>query len=215
MVEVPISLQCSYADGYMRKRPGSEPGVCSRFVTTLHTMAGFLGALQKIIDTSIQGTSIQGSAQQGLEHARLPVSRQYQHVHRRTLASRLAGTLRRDKVEVLQSVPDALERRVGRQLSIADDTDAADGAEVGLVYERRKELAELVHAAEVLDLDIVQRQMSNECLEEVLGVLAFNQELNAAIDAAMWFPADAIPLRCHAQRNSRLWRTTPSIASSL
>ena len=44
MVEVPISLQCSYADGYMRKRLGSESGVCSRFVTTLHAMAGFLGA---------------------------------------------------------------------------------------------------------------------------------------------------------------------------
>ena len=62
MVEVPISLLCGYADGYMRKRLGSEPGVCSRFVTTLHAVAGSLGALQKVIDTPIQGTPIQGSA---------------------------------------------------------------------------------------------------------------------------------------------------------
>ena len=62
MIEVPVSLQRSYADGYMRERLCSEPGVGSRFTATLHALAGFLGAPKKIVDTSIQGILSQGSA---------------------------------------------------------------------------------------------------------------------------------------------------------
>ena len=111
-----------------------------------------------------------------------------------------------EEVGAIQRVADALERCFGGLLRVADDADAADDAEVGCDRERREEASKLVHAAEILDLDFREREAQGELLEEVLGILAFDQKLNAA--------ADLDPRRRHAQRTSRLWRTAPSMASS-
>ena len=71
-------------------------------------------------------------------------------------------------------------------------------------HESREKTSQFVHAAEILNLDALERKMLNERIKEIELVLALHEQLKFGLDSSCY---------CHTYRTSRLCLIAASIAS--
>ena len=83
-------------------------------------------------------------------------------------------------------------------LRIADDADTANCLEPRHQGETLEEFPQFANAPVVLDLNIWERNVADECLEPVLGILPFSQQLNRMLDRGRCEAASLGSGRLHA-----------------
>lgn len=81
-----------------------------------------------------------------------------------------------------------MERPRGGRFGVADNADALNNAtEVGCIHKGAQKATQFAHAAEVLNLDILKRQMFDERLKEIALIITLDKKLNWQLDSSgLW-----------------------------